>query len=99
MEQLRHTFGVDIDGVVFKIDNHADRRLLGHTARAQRWDIAAKFAPKSKETSLLSIECSISRTGTITPVAVLAPVTLGGATVRRASLHNVDLVQSLDAAG
>ena len=96
MEQLRHTFGVDIDGVVFKIDNHADRRLLGHTARAPRWAIAAKFAPKSKETSLLSIECSISRTGTITPVAVLAPVTLGGATVRRASLHNVDLVQSLD---
>ena len=96
MEMRRSTLGLDVDGVVFKVDAHAQRELLGSTARAPRWAVAAKFAARRAETTLMAIECSVGRSGTLTPVAVLAPVELGGATVRRASLHNEDLVRALD---
>ncbi len=82
----------EIDGVVVKVNNLALQQELGFTARSPRWAIAYKYPPEEKVTRVLDIEVNIGRTGTITPVALLEPVTLSGTTVRRASLHNEDLI-------
>ncbi|MGM0653212.1 MAG: NAD-dependent DNA ligase LigA [Bacillota bacterium] len=82
----------EIDGVVVKVNNLALQQELGFTARSPRWAIAYKYPPEEKVTRVLEIEVNIGRTGTITPVALLEPVTLSGTTVRRASLHNEDLI-------
>ncbi len=92
----RHTIGFEIDGVVVKVDDLAQRRELGATSKAPRWAIAYKFPPEEKNTLLRDIMVSIGRTGKATPFAVLEPVVVGGARVGLATLHNEDQVRAKD---
>src|SRR4029434_3729091 len=85
-----------IDGAVVKVDDLAQRELLGFTSRAPRWAIAFKFPPEERTTVLKDIEVSIGRTGRATPFAVLEPVFVGGSTVGVATLHNEDQVGRKD---
>jgi DNA ligase (NAD+) len=78
------------DGVVIKVNALALQETLGHTARHPQWAIAFKYPPEEAETTVLGIELSVGRTGTITPVAIMQPVLLSGSTVQRATLHNFD---------
>ncbi|HET9728963.1 MAG TPA: NAD-dependent DNA ligase LigA [Acidimicrobiia bacterium] len=96
MEANRHSLGYDIDGVVAKVDEIAQREEMGFTARAPRWAIAFKFPPEEKTTILRDIMVSIGRTGRATPFAVLEPVFVGGANVGMATLHNEDDVKRKD---
>ncbi len=82
----------EIDGIVIKVNDLALQKELGNTARSPRWAIAYKYPPEEKPTRVLDIEVNIGRTGAITPVALLEPVTLSGTTVKRASLHNEDFI-------
>lgn len=82
----------DIDGVVVKADDLALRAKLGSTAKFPRWAVAYKFPPEEKETTLLSVEVKVGRTGALTPTAVFSPVHLAGTTVSRAILHNEDFI-------
>lgn len=84
------------DGLVFKIDNLKSQLTLGSTAKSPRWAIAYKFAPERECTLLRSVSFEVGRTGVITPVANLEPVLLSGTIVKRASLHNEDVIRSLD---
>ncbi|MDG4791155.1 NAD-dependent DNA ligase LigA [Micromonospora sp. WMMD1102] len=86
----RGELGFGIDGAVIKADHPADRELAGSGTRAPRWGVAYKFPADTRTTTLLSIEVQVGRTGVITPVAVLAPVQVGGVTVTSATLHNFD---------
>jgi DNA ligase (NAD+) len=86
----RGELGFGIDGAVIKADHPADRELAGSGTRAPRWGIAYKFPADTRTTTLLRIEVQVGRTGLITPVAVLAPVQVGGVTVTSATLHNFD---------
>lgn len=95
-EEHRHDFRFDIDGVVVKIDDLAQREQLGFTSRAPRWAIARKLPPEERTTRLLAIEVSIGRTGRATPYAVLEPVVVAGSTVSMATLHNQDQVAAKD---
>jgi DNA ligase (NAD+) len=95
-EQRRHDLGYEIDGVVVKVDDLAQRRRLGFTSRAPRWAIAYKFPPEERTTRLRDIQVSIGRTGRATPFAVLEPVFVGGSTVSMATLHNEDQVRVKD---
>jgi DNA ligase (NAD+) len=92
----RHSLPYEIDGTVIKVDDLAQRRELGSTSRAPRWAIAYKFPPEEKTTKLVGIMVSIGRTGKATPFAVLDPVTVGGAKVSLATLHNEDQVAIKD---
>jgi len=92
----RHDIDFEIDGVVVKVDDLAQRRELGTTARAPRWAIAFKFPPEERTTRLTEIMVSIGRTGKATPFAVLEPVVVGGARVGLATLHNEDQVRAKD---
>src|SRR6202007_1435482 len=96
MEENRHSLGYDIDGVVVKVDDLAQRDEMGFTSRAPRWAIAYKFPPEEKTTVLRDIMVSIGRTGRATPFAVLEPVFVGGANVGMATLHNEDDVARQD---
>ncbi|MGQ0823935.1 MAG: NAD-dependent DNA ligase LigA [Actinomycetota bacterium] len=96
MEAQRHVLGYDIDGVVAKVDDLAQRTEMGTTSRAPRWAIAYKFPPEEKTTLLRGIAVSIGRTGRATPFAVLEPVFVGGANVAMATLHNEDDVARKD---
>lgn len=87
---------VATDGVVLKVDSMALQDRLGYTAKSPRWAIAYKFNAERVLTKLLSVEFSIGRTGTVTPVANLEPVSISGTIVKRASLHNADIIDSLD---
>ncbi len=86
----------DIDGIVIKVNDLALQKQLGYTAKSPRWAIAYKFKAERVETILLSIEYQVGRTGAVTPVANLKPVQLAGTTVKRASLHNADIIAQLD---
>lgn len=92
----RHDLGYDIDGVVIKVDDLAQREMLGFTSRAPRWAIAYKFPPEERSTLLREIMVSVGRTGRTTPFAVLEPVFVGGSTVAMATLHNQDQVAVKD---
>ena len=95
-EESRHKLNYEIDGVVVKLDDLAQREQLGFTARAPRWAIAVKFAPEERNTILKNISVSIGRTGRATPFAELEPVLLSGSTVSMATLHNREQVQLKD---
>jgi DNA ligase (NAD+) len=95
-QEHRHELPYEIDGVVVKVNNLAQREVLGFTARAPRWAIAFKFPPEERNTILRDIQVSIGRTGRATPFAVLEPVFVGGSTVGMATLHNRDQVALKD---
>jgi DNA ligase (NAD+) len=95
LEQSRERLAYEIDGVVLKVDSVAQQDRLGWTAKAPRWAIAFKYAARQAETTLESIGVQVGRTGTLTPVANLAPVIISGVTVSRATLHNEDEIQRL----
>ncbi len=86
----------DIDGAVVKLNDLADRALLGSTAKFPRWAEAYKYPPEEKETELLDIEINVGRTGALTPVGIFRPVLLAGTTVSRATLHNEDFIRERD---
>lgn len=95
-EAHRHDLDYEIDGVVIKVDDLAQRQELGFTSKAPRWAIAYKFPPEEKETLLRNIMVSIGRSGKATPFAQLEPVFVGGSTVGLATLHNQDQVKVKD---
>jgi DNA ligase (NAD+) len=86
----------DIDGIVIKVNSYRHQEMLGFTAKSPRWAIAYKFKAERVSTPLLSVEYQVGRTGAVTPVANLSPVFLAGTTVKRASLHNADIIAKLD---
>lgn len=90
--EARYTLPFDIDGVVIKVDDFAQRETLGYTAKTPKWSVAYKFPPEEKNTKLLDIELNVGRTGAVTPVAVFEPIMLAGTEVARATLHNRDFI-------
>ena len=96
LEEERDELPWEIDGVVIKLDPLRAREELGSTARHPRWAFAYKFPPRREVTRVLDIVPSVGRSGTVTPVAIMRPVTVGGVTVSRATLHNRDEVERLD---
>ncbi|OJX70113.1 MAG: DNA ligase (NAD(+)) LigA [Micrococcales bacterium 73-13] len=90
----RHSVEHEIDGVVVKVDDLALHETLGATSRAPRWAIAYKYPPEQVQTRLRGIEIGIGRTGRATPYAVLEPIRVAGSVVRRATLHNQDVVRA-----
>lgn len=92
----RKNLPVATDGIVLKVDSLLQQRHLGFTAKSPRWAIAYKFQAERARTRLNSVSFQVGRTGTVTPVANLEPVLLSGTTVKRASLHNADIIKGLD---
>jgi DNA ligase (NAD+) len=95
-ETERAQLPFDIDGVVVKVNSIAQQQQLGFTAKSPRWAIAYKYQAQEAATRLLSVDFQVGRTGTVTPVANLEPVLLAGTVVKRASLHNADIIAKLD---
>ena len=92
----RKNLPVATDGIVLKVNSLRQQRNLGFTAKSQRWAIAYKFQAERAVTRLNSVSFQVGRTGAVTPVANLEPVLLAGTTVKRASLHNADIIEGLD---
>jgi DNA ligase (NAD+) len=95
-KEERDELGYGVDGVVVKVDAIPDQDRLGYVGRTPRWAIAYKFPAEQATTSVEDIKAYVGRTGVLTPVAWLAPVQVGGTTVKRATLHNLDEVRRLD---
>ena len=95
-DKERHNLPFEIDGIVLKVNSLNQQKQLGYTAKSPRWAMAYKFKAEKVETELLSVSYQVGRTGAITPVANLKPVLLAGTTVKRASLHNEDIIKKLD---
>lgn len=95
-DTARYNLPFDIDGIVIKVNDYKQQQNLGFTAKSPRWAIAYKFKAEQVSTELQSISYQVGRTGAITPVANLKPVQLAGTTVKRASLHNADIIEKLD---
>jgi len=93
LQQIRHDLEYEIDGMVVKVNDFMLQQRLGSTARAPRWAVAWKFPALQATTVMLDVEFQVGRTGAVTPVAVLEPVKVDGAVVRRASLHNQDEIK------
>jgi DNA ligase (NAD+) len=94
-EGKRDSLPYEIDGIVIKVDRTALQEELGFTGKAPRWAIAYKYAARAGITKLEDIRVQVGRTGKLTPVAMLAPVSIGGTTVRNATLHNMDEIERL----
>jgi DNA ligase (NAD+) len=96
MGRERDKLTFDIDGIVIKVNSLEQQQALGFTAKSPRWAIAYKYKAEQVTTQLLSIDYQVGRTGVVTPVANLKPVQLAGTVVKRASLHNADIIAKLD---
>ncbi|PZR71625.1 MAG: DNA ligase (NAD(+)) LigA [Chthoniobacterales bacterium] len=96
LDQVRRDFPYQTDGAVIKVDEFAQREILGFTAKSPRWAIAFKYAAERVETRLHDILIQVGRTGTLTPVAALEPVIVGGSRVARATLHNEEEIERKD---
>lgn len=96
LEADRHSFDYEIDGAVIKVNDMTLHDHIGYTMKAPRWAMAYKFKAESGTTTINDITVQVGRTGVLTPVAELAPIKLGGATISRATLHNNDEIERLD---
>ncbi|NLM45407.1 MAG: NAD-dependent DNA ligase LigA [Firmicutes bacterium] len=94
--EKRYELPFDIDGMVIKVNDLALQERLGNTAKSPRWAIAYKFPAEQAETRVLGITVQVGRTGTLTPIAELEPVRLAGTVIKRASLHNEDILRAKD---
>jgi DNA ligase (NAD+) len=92
----RHEFPYEMDGMVIKVDNLVLQKRLGEKSRSPRWALAYKFPATQETTQVLKIDVQVGRTGALTPVALLEPVSVGGVTVSRATLHNEDEIKRKD---
>lgn len=92
----RETLSFGIDGAVVKVDNLRLREELGATSKTPRWAVAYKYPPERKETILKDIICQVGRTGAITPMAILEPVSIAGSTISKTTLHNEDFIKEKD---
>lgn len=95
-DSKRNNLPYEIDGIVIKVNQFFQQNELGYTAKAPRWAIAYKFKAEQVQTKLNTISYQVGRTGAVTPVANLQAVLLAGTTVKRASLHNSDIIEQLD---
>lgn len=95
-DKERHHLSFEIDGIVIKVNSYDQQEELGFTAKSPRWAISYKFKAEEVETELESVSYQVGRTGAVTPVANLKPISLAGTTVKRASLHNANEIIRLD---
>jgi len=96
LEARRDSLNYELDGAVLKVNSLELQKRLGAVTRSPRWAIAYKFVPKQESTRVIRIEVGVGRTGALTPVAILEPVFVGGVTIERATLHNLDEVERKD---
>ncbi len=96
IESGKEELPYEVDGIVVKVDDAALQKELGEISRSPRWAVAAKFSPDRAETTVEDIVVFVGRTGILTPVALLSPVVVRGVTVRRATLHNQDMIDAKD---
>lgn len=94
--EKRASLNFGTDGAVVKVDNLEYREILGNTFKTPKWAVAYKYPPEKKETILRDIKCQVGRTGVITPMAILEPISLAGSTISKTTLHNEDFIKEKD---